>query len=90
MTPFMKYWITSTCAPETIQLVRESPIGAFLVVRNEDKSKELVLIEDTVLERIVGIGKTYQQCSIPVSYSYSGAVHLIAKEFELLSIVCPV
>lgn len=86
MTPFTKHWVTSTCAPESIQVIRKSNIGALLSIRNESGSKHIYLLEDTRTNTIVGIGKDYNDIRKPVSYAYSKAADIIAEMLGLISV----
>lgn len=86
MTLFTKHWVTSTCAPESIQVIRESNIGALLSTRNESSSKNIYLLEDTRTNTIVGIGKHYDEVCKPVSYTYSEAASIVAEMLNLLTV----
>lgn len=86
MTPFTQFWITATLAPESITIVRESPIGALILIRNEKGDNDIKLIEDLRSNTIIGIGKTYEDVIKVVSLSYSQAAQIISKEFNLISI----
>ena len=86
MTEFCKYWITSTCAPESIVIVKQSAIGALLGIRDEFFTMTGMLIEHFATKKIVGMGYTYEGCCIPVSYTFSEASDLIVEKMGLLRI----
>lgn len=86
MTPFMKYWITSTLAPESIEILRESSTGVLLSVVNENKTDRIILVESLDHPGVIGIGRTYDEIRKQTVSSYKKAVQYIAKEFGLLSV----
>ena len=87
ITAFTKYWITTSCAPESITVVRNSGLGALLAIRDESGNRILSVIEHFASNMIIGIGSTYQECLIPVQYTHSEACAVIAEKLALIRIV---
>lgn len=86
MTSFTKYWLSITCAPESISIIRESAIGALLSVRNEAGNAVLYLLEDFGTNSIIGIGQHYDTVCIPVCYSFKEAAQVISDRVGLLTV----
>lgn len=86
MTPFTTYWISVTCAPESISVIRESTIGALLSIRNEAGNVVLYILEDLRTDSIVGVGSTYDTVCIPVCYSFKEAAQVISDRMGLLAV----
>ena len=86
MTPFCKYWITATCAPESIFIIRENDQAALLGIRNETGNLYVTVVEHKPTKTIIGIGTTYPETTVTQSLSFKEACTVISDKLGLLQI----
>lgn len=84
LSNFTKYWVTITCAPDSIRNLRNNNSSSLDAVANEDKSKIICVLSND--NGVLSIGYKLEDLKKENKMSFSDAANFIAKEFDLLSI----
>ena len=86
MTPFIKYWITATLVPESVQIIKSNENGTLLKIINEDKTKQVAVLEFNPKYNLVAIGKGYEDLLNSKHYTFSQACAEISKILGLVNV----
>lgn len=86
LNPFTEYWLTATCAPDSIANVKtDLRTDIYLdAIKNEDNTIQVyVLSNDTT---IIALGKDYDELVLSPTYSFKDGLKEIAKILQLTHI----
>lgn len=83
MNNFEKHWVTSTCAPESIKLIRSVKSSYLNIVTNESQTIHVCVLSND--NEVIAIGLNYDKLLISPKYSFRDAILKIAELLELSS-----
>jgi len=81
MNPFTKQWLTATVAPESIVNIKQTNDNYLDCVKNESNTIQVLILSDN--DKIIAIGKDYQQLLDSPGYSFKDGLSKIAELLEL-------
>ena len=83
MNTFTKQWLTATVVPESIVNIKQTDDGKNYLdcVKNESNTIQVLILSDN--NKIIAIGKNYQQLLNSPQYSFKDGLFKVAELLEL-------
>lgn len=81
MNNFTKHWLTATVAPESIVNIKTVNSNYLDCVRNEDNSKQVVVLSNDNI--VIAIGNDYDDLLKSPNYTFKDSLSKIATMLEL-------
>lgn len=80
MNTFTKRWLTATVAPESIVNIKQTNDNYLDCVKNESNTVQVLVLSNN--DKIIAIGKDYQQLLNSPQYSFKDGLYKIAEILE--------
>ena len=81
MNTFTKRWLTATVAPESIVNIKQTNDNYLDCVKNESNTVQVLVLSNN--DKIIAIGKDYQQLLNSPQYSFKDGLYKVAELLKL-------
>ena len=81
MNAFTKRWLTATVAPESIVNIKQTNDNYLDCIKNESNTVQVLVLSNN--NKIIAIGKDYQQLLNSPQYSFKDGLYKVAELLEL-------
>lgn len=83
MNTFTKQWLTATCAPESINNIKDINGNQLDCIRNESNTIQVLVVSNN--NNVIAIGKTYNELINSKPYTFNEAIRECGRLLELIN-----